>query len=432
MSANSLWYEVEKIKGWIRRRKVLSAIKYTMYALLIIGVIVHMYYVYEAAESIEITMFQKPDFRRKGLMTYRITAYVDIFNPSDVSFEAKNLYIKVFANGHYVGETFKPYLKIKPGDNQETFTFELNLRDLPQIVKETLATEGMIRISFSGVVTIPLKAFGIIPWQEITIPLDILPEQEFPIPQEDIPSLKLELSLVEQLYNVSSEVKLLKDNLQSLEKRIETLGIEEIKSEIRSLREEITNISGVLENIGERIAILEERGETIDVTFEIRDLLDYPLVITPEDIYVSPPYYESISVEDNRVTITRMRKDTVYTISIEWMSYSYNVKTGTTVTTYPEELDGSVIRLPVADLEIQVVDKYYLPLQGAIVRIEGVEAITDIDGKAWFYFVPVEDQTGTPITYHVEIEYAERLFETDITVSRDSDTWTWRLILDYP
>ena len=432
MSTESIWYEVERIKGWIRKRRILSAIKYTIYVILIIGIIIHFYHIYVASQSIQVTMDRAPTIERTGFMTYRITAYPNILNPSDVSFEAKNIYVKVYVNGYYVGEAFKPYLKINPGKNLETITFELNLRDLPHIAKETLASNGVIKVAFSGLITVPLKAFGVIPWQEVTIPLDILPEQEFQIRQEDISSLKLELNLVDQLYNISSEVRSLKDNLLSLEKRIETLGIEEIKSEISSLKEKVTSISGVLENIGERITILEEREKTIDVTFEVSDLLDYPLSITADDISISPPYYEGISVEDNQVTIRGMRKDTAYTISIEWVSYSYNVKTGTTVTAYPEELDGSVIRLPVADLEIQVVDRYYLPLAEAIVRIEGVEAITDVDGKAKFYLVPVEDQTGAPITYHVEIEYAGLLFEGEITVSKNSDTWARTLILDYP
>jgi len=430
MSTDSLWYEVERIKGWIRRRRIISAIKYTIYAILIIGIILHFYHIYEASQSIQVTMHRTPIIERTGFMAYKITAYPNILNPSDVSFEAKNIYVKIFVNGYYVGETFKPYLKINPGQNPETITFELNLRDLPQIAKESLASNGIIRIAFSGIITIPLKAFGIIPWQEVTVPLDILPEQEFQVSQEDISPLKLELSLVGQLHNISSEVELLKDNLQLLEERIETLEIEEIKSEIRSLREKITHISGILDIIGERTGILEERKETIDVTFEVRDLLDYALTISAGHISISPPYYESISVKENQVTISGMKKDTIYAISIEYTSY--NVKTGITITAYPEELDGSVIRLPLADLEIQILDRYYLPLWGAIVRIGDVEARTDIDGKVKFYFVPVEDKTGAPITYHVEIEYAGQLFETDITVSRDSDTWAWIFRLDYP
>jgi len=428
MSQETLWYEVERIKGWIRRRRLLSIIKYTIYVLLIVGVILHLYYVYEASQSLQVTMYRAPTFERAGFMTYRITVYPNILNPSDVTFEAKNLYVKVFVNGYYVGEIFKPYLEIKPGDNQETFTFQLDLRDLPQIVKETLAADGTLTISFSGLVTIPLKAFGIIPWQEITIPLDILPEQEFQISEEDS-SLLSKLDLVKYL----EEVNALKDDIKSLKKRIDALKIEELTSEINSLKSKINDILTALDQVKGRISILEQREESIDVTFSVSDLLDTPLSVSLDDIRISPEDYESITIKGSLIMVKGMKRNTLYTISIEWASYLYGgVVTGTELIAYPKELEGAVIYLPIADLEIEVVDKFYNPLSGAIVRIGSAEEVTGYDGKVRFYLIPVEDKNGLPLTYYVEIEYAGYIFETNITVSKDSNTWSWTLRLDYP
>jgi len=514
MSDDALWYEIEGIKKWIRRRRVLSTVKYTIYACLIIGIIVYFFLLYNAAQSIHVVMYRSPNFERMGLMAYRVTVYPNIMNPTNTAFEIKNLYVKVFINDYYVSELYKPYIKVNPGQNLETFTFSLNIRDLPEIVRELVAQDGIIRIKFSGIATIPLKAFGIIPWHELTIPLDILPEQKFQVSSEDISMLsRLEAAdLTQYLLELGS----IESDIESLKSKISVLDIDLLRKDINTLKDRLESILTSLKKIEERIDVLERRsglvsGQTInlemkltydgrelgdlardvvitiqdsgdpitvygkdtirieklqkqvyrvtvtwrgvevasrsidlssitseeayieiplsmtDVVFEIRDLVGRLIVYS--EISITPEIFGGFSNIGGTVIIRGMVANQVYEISVMSQSLLYGKSAGEIYSGYPKEFHGKQLVLPIGDATIRVLDRYGSPVAGAIVKIGGVEMVTDYDGKAAFNQIPLE-YYGRGITYDVQIIYQGITFLGSITLDREHVFE--ELILDYP
>jgi len=300
MNSTSLWYDVEQIKKWIRRRKILSAIKYTLYAILIVGIIIYLISIYDAAQSIEVTMYRSPSLERMGFMAYRITAYPNIVNPTGTSFEAKNVYVKIFVNGYYVSEIFKPYLRINPGNNLEKISFELNLRDLPEIVKEVASNEGVIKVKFEGIATIPLKAFGIIPWHEVTVPLELLPEQEFQLSSEDTSFLskltRLNLRSPADISALKAEVERLRGDLDKTLTEFSNLKLKmaDISQRIDKVESLVTKLSDRLSDVDELISELSSlkselnelrrRLEGIPEIYQLRIVrVKYPFVAKQQE-----------------------------------------------------------------------------------------------------------------------------------------------------
>jgi hypothetical protein len=330
MSDDALWYEIEGIKKWIRRRRVLSTVKYTIYACLIIGIIVYFFLLYNAAQSIHVVMYRSPNFERMGLMAYRVTVYPNIMNPTNTAFEIKNLYVKVFINDYYVSELYKPYIKVNPGQNLETFTFSLNLRDLPEIIKETVSQDGILRIRFSGIATIPLKAFGIIPWHELTIPLDILPEQKFQISLEDIGSLRI--SDIQVKYsNIESEINRLRSRITDIEDSVAQLinqigdlsnkipDVQSILGELDRLKSDLENVRTYLHSIPKmyqlRIIKIDQpyvikSGSTIN----IRMAIEYTFS-EKTDIYIA-------IIETEQFTVVASIKDTLLGSGVKIYEFS--------------------------------------------------------------------------------------------------------------
>lgn len=173
---------LEKIKAYIRRRKLIGLIKYSIYAIIIVGVVLHLINVYNATQVLEAKPTRIPSIERMGFLAYRVTLYLDITNPTATTIEAKNIFYQLYVEGRFVGQGYLPYLTIKPGSNPLQLSTELNLRDLPSIAESAVAKGGEVEIKVDGYATIPLKAFGVIPWQEVTIPLSLLPPYKVKIP----------------------------------------------------------------------------------------------------------------------------------------------------------------------------------------------------------------------------------------------------------
>jgi len=166
-------------------------------------------------------------------------------------------------------------------------------------------------------------------------------------------------------------------------------------------------------NIG-TVTMDVELGLT-DAIFAVKDLAGRAIPVAPDKISVENGPYASISVKDNKVNVVAMVKSKTYTVTVKYAAYGKS--TAASYVGLPEGLKE--ILLPVGDITITVVDVDGRPVGGATVKLEGVEAKTDSQGRAIFQMLPLEDETGKPISYSVTVT-REKTITTTITASRSS------------
>jgi len=212
---------------------------------------------------------------------------------------------------------------------------------------------------------------------------------------------------------------------------ITTYGSEfdSLKSDIKSLREEVSILSLTISSLQKRLddlqASLKEiqasssaSDNVLNVTFIVTNMSGKPLNIVVENLHISPEIYDSTRIINGSVvTITGMNKFVEYTISIEWPSPIYNATAAGRWIFHPEELDGERLLLPVGDVEMLVIDKFNMPIRGAIVKMANFYGVSDFHGKVLLKNVPLQ-RYDWPITYYVEVEYAGRSFDFRVTFSK--------------
>ena len=130
------------------------------------------------------------------VMTFDVP--VNIYNPDGGVF-VRNLYYRVYVNGEYVGDGFKPYLDLSSGNNTVDFNLKIDLLSLGCGVSKALLEKENITVRVEGFLQFDIKAFGVIPWKTITIPFNTTAKQfKAPdIPQQALAPLQLRTLICE-------------------------------------------------------------------------------------------------------------------------------------------------------------------------------------------------------------------------------------------
>jgi LEA14-like dessication related protein len=297
MAEQSFQEEIARIKRWIKRRRILSALKYTFYFFILIGVVLYAVGAYNLLNSVQISLERPPTANRVGSLEYEFTIHLLINNPTSTQFTAKNIYYKLYLQDQFVGDGFKPYLTIKPGLNSESVSIRINLWNFPSIISDALST-GSVRVRVEGTATVPLLAFGIIPWQEVTLQI---PPYEYTIPLEisidETKSVGLfgqDFSdVVSNVERLSSELESIRSSISSIESKINyiegTIGdVETLRYEISSLREVIDKLKSRIDSLPEitliRIRNVERplivaSGGSVTVKINVEYVLSKPTPI---------------------------------------------------------------------------------------------------------------------------------------------------------
>jgi LEA14-like dessication related protein len=298
MTEHSLSEEIERIKRWIRTRRKISALKYAVYFLIIVGVVLYAVGAYNVLLNIEIGMWRPPAANRVGLLEYEFTIHLLINNPTPNTLEAKQIYYRLYLQDQFVGDGFKPYLIIRRGSNFETLSVRVNLWNFPSIVYDALST-GSVRVRVETIATVPLRAFGIIPWQEVTLPTftyeNIIP---LSISLDDVRRVSLfgqDFSdVVSNVERLSSELESIRSSVSSIESKINYIegsisDVETLRYEINSLREVIDKLKSRIDSLPEitliRILNVERppivaSGGAVTVKINVEYVLSKPTPIT--------------------------------------------------------------------------------------------------------------------------------------------------------
>ncbi|RLF24578.1 MAG: hypothetical protein DRN15_02690 [Thermoprotei archaeon] len=263
-----------------------SILKYCVYIVIIIGVIIYIWWVYQAATSIKIEDVMVTGFEPLSPFRYRVEVEVVFNNPTGTAIEAEFLIYQVYIYSYYIGEGFKPRLVIKPGMSSERFTYELDIRYLPWIMQRTIAEEGVINVTVTGWVTVPLKAFGIFTWREVRMPYKIsrkvnvteatrnalLTSLRGISPEEILSRMR---DLESKISKLLEEISRLKGSLidpkriEDLEERVNTLrtDLDSLKSKMEQLIQMMNTLSSEIKGLEKTLARLEREVQ------EIREIL---------------------------------------------------------------------------------------------------------------------------------------------------------------
>ena len=174
---------VSRLEAWARRARVFSYIRYAIYALIIVGVVLYGYSLYRSAGEWKIELADTP---RVGLESPRVVSVrvpLRIFNP-DGEVMAKLVYYRVYIEGYYAGDGFVPYLHLPSGWSEHVFTVELDVSRVSCGLAQALVEGSNATVRVEGYAMVDLKTFGGLTWKTITLPFNYTATQ-VPLPQLD-------------------------------------------------------------------------------------------------------------------------------------------------------------------------------------------------------------------------------------------------------
>jgi hypothetical protein len=156
-----------------------------------------------------------------------------------------------------------------------------------------------VRVRVETIATVPLRAFGIIPWQEVTLPTftyeNIIP---LSISLDDVRRVSLfgqDFSdVVSNVERLSSELESIRSSVSSIESKINYIegsisDVETLRYEINSLREVIDKLKSRIDSLPEitliRILNVERphivaSGGSITIRINVEYILSKPTPIT--------------------------------------------------------------------------------------------------------------------------------------------------------
>ncbi len=150
----------------------MAAVKYTIYLVIIIGVIVYLVGVYQHMDEWDAQLSGTPQVSPIGPTALHLEIPVKIYNP-DGDVLARLVYYKVYVEGYYAGDGFIPYLDLKSGWSEHIFKVDLDLSRAGCGLAKALQAGSELTVRVEGYAMVDLKAFGIIPWKTVTVPFNV-------------------------------------------------------------------------------------------------------------------------------------------------------------------------------------------------------------------------------------------------------------------
>ncbi|MEM2264229.1 MAG: carboxypeptidase regulatory-like domain-containing protein [Nitrososphaerota archaeon] len=170
-------------------------------------------------------------------------------------------------------------------------------------------------------------------------------------------------------------------------------------------------------------SIAVNRGNVV----ENIELAIYDLLLKIMDSYNKHPLYNAeVFIKHPNGSIIKMRTTDaiislsslpsgLYTIIIEWENYGKKVKVAEVTSELVRLKEAGKLVANVFDVVLTLVDGKARPISGATIKLAGVPATTDVNGKAIFTLVPCESN-GTPYNISIEKDGIE-IAKASITVS---------------
>ncbi|MCD6461606.1 MAG: hypothetical protein J7L61_02565 [Thermoplasmata archaeon] len=150
--------------------RVSLKIKTLITVILLIGVGIHLYLVYDAARQLSVE-----DMRVDSVVpsstpgNYTVTFVITLDNPTSTTIDVDRLIYHIYIEEEHVGDGEKDFFSVVQGTQEYSFSIEINIWALPGPTRDVLLAGGG-NMTVEGKVTIPAKAFGVWTYTHITVP----------------------------------------------------------------------------------------------------------------------------------------------------------------------------------------------------------------------------------------------------------------------
>lgn len=158
-----------------RAIRIFKQIKIILIVMAIIGALIHLYLMYDAASKLDILNKSIDGIDYDGGTRYRIRFTITFENPTSSSIEVSAITYKVYIESTYAGYGKRCGLTIPPGNSKRDFEFIFDVKDMPSLGLAVIG-KTILEVDIKGEVTIPVKAFGFIDYTTISVPYNIKEE----------------------------------------------------------------------------------------------------------------------------------------------------------------------------------------------------------------------------------------------------------------
>jgi hypothetical protein len=160
-----------RLEARARRARLFSLVKYSVYTLIIVGVIVYGVELYRTAGEWRVELADTPRVGLESPRVLSVSVPVRIFNP-DGDVMARLVYYRVYIEGYYAGDGFVPYLHLPSGWSEHVFRLTIDLSRAGCGLAQALSSGSNVTVHVEGYAMVDLKAFGKLTWRTLTIPFN--------------------------------------------------------------------------------------------------------------------------------------------------------------------------------------------------------------------------------------------------------------------
>ncbi|HEC76372.1 MAG TPA: hypothetical protein ENI33_03820 [Thermoplasmatales archaeon] len=154
---------------------IAKQIKFIVTVVIISGVLIHLFMVYNTAKSLEIEDKKIVGIYLKypSIDEYEVKFMLALNNPKTTEIEIDYISYSIYVENEFVGSGKKPHFIIQHGIHNYSFLLSFSILNLSSATKSLLIDGDEINIRIKGDVLIPAKFLGLFTWRYIKLPYEM-------------------------------------------------------------------------------------------------------------------------------------------------------------------------------------------------------------------------------------------------------------------
>ncbi len=153
--------------------KVITALKVIFYVIVIIGIVVYALDLYTSRGRWSASLQRPPEVSVQPPSTLNVLVDLNVYNPSHGKVVVRDLWYNIYINNYFVGEGFKPYVVLFPGNNTLRLSTSIDLSRFPCPLAETFYNGENMTISVSGYAIANVMLFGKLSFRSVMVPFNV-------------------------------------------------------------------------------------------------------------------------------------------------------------------------------------------------------------------------------------------------------------------
>ncbi|HEC88926.1 MAG TPA: hypothetical protein ENI52_06390 [Thermoplasmata archaeon] len=158
-----------------KHKLIVRRIKFIITVVIISGVLIHLFIVYDTAKSLEIKDKKIVGIYPKypSIDEYEVKFILTLNNPKTTEIEIDYISYSVYVENEFIGSGEKPHFIIQHGIHNYSFLLSFSILNLSSTTKSLLIGGDEINIHIKGDILIPAKFLGLFTWRYIKLPYEM-------------------------------------------------------------------------------------------------------------------------------------------------------------------------------------------------------------------------------------------------------------------